>query len=91
MAGRHKDKRTGIYVVQFYDPARTPRRKQATCVSRGLRVAGRQHRRWEGAYAEGWSASASTAPTLCAIGSSPLEVEPGARSARVAAALQPRP
>ena len=53
MAGLHKDKRTGIYVVQFYDPARTPKRKQATTGSRELRVAKRLHRRWEGAYAEG--------------------------------------
>ena len=57
MAGFHKDKRTGIYVVQFYDPARTSKRKQATTGSRELRVARRLHRRWEGAYAEGKGAA----------------------------------
>ncbi len=54
MAGLHKDKRTGIYVVQFYDPDRLPRRKQASTGARDLRTATRIHRHWEAASAEGW-------------------------------------
>ena len=53
MAGLHKDKRTGIYAVQFYDSDRSPKRKQASTGTRDLRTARRLHRRWEAAYAEG--------------------------------------
>lgn len=53
MAGLHKDKRTGIYTVQFYDADRTPRRKQASTRTRDHRAARRLHRAWEAAYAEG--------------------------------------
>ena len=53
MAGLHKDKRTRIYTVQFYDSDRSPKRKQASTGTRDLRTARRLHRRWEAAYAEG--------------------------------------
>jgi hypothetical protein len=53
MAGLHKDKRTGIYAVQFYDSDRSPKRKQVYTGTRDLRTARRLHRRWEAAYAEG--------------------------------------
>ncbi|PAP77077.1 tyrosine-type recombinase/integrase [Rubrivirga marina] len=53
MAGLHKDKRTGIYTVQFYDADRSPKRKQVSTGTRDFRTARRLHRRWEAAYAEG--------------------------------------
>ena len=53
MAGLHKDKRTGIYVVQFYDANRRPKRKQTSTQTRDLRAAKRLHRYWEAAVAEG--------------------------------------
>ena len=53
MAGLHKDKRTGIYVVQFYDADRHPKRKLASTGTRDFRAARRLHQRWEAAQAEG--------------------------------------
>ena len=53
MAGLHRDKRSGIYTVQFYDATRTPKRKQASTGVRDVRSAKRLHREWEAAYAEG--------------------------------------
>lgn len=53
MAGLHRDKRSGIYTVQFYDATRTPKRKQASTGVRDIRSARRLHREWEATYAEG--------------------------------------
>lgn len=53
MAGLHKDKRTGLFAVQFYDAARTPQRKQAPTGTRDQRSADRLRRFWEAEYAEG--------------------------------------
>ncbi len=52
MAGLHKDKRSGIYTVQFHDADRTPRRKQVSTRTREVRSARRLYRLWESAYAE---------------------------------------
>lgn len=53
MAGLTKDKRTGIYAVQFHDADRSPRRKRVSTGVREARAAERIRRRWEAAYAEG--------------------------------------
>ncbi len=76
MAGLHRDKRSGIYTVQFYDPTRTPKRKQASTGVRDIRSARRLHREWEAAYAEGhydpWTESppASSAAPRASVRSS---------------------
>ncbi|HLA63218.1 MAG TPA: hypothetical protein VK610_02240, partial [Rhodothermales bacterium] len=53
MAGLSKDKRTGIYVLQFYDPLCAPARKRVPTGVRDSRSAERLRRFWEAEYAEG--------------------------------------
>lgn len=53
MAGLHQKGETGIYTVQFYDAARTPKRKRITTRTRIARTAERLRRHWEAEYAEG--------------------------------------
>ena len=46
-------KQTGTYAVQFYDSARTPKRKRVPTGVRDKRAAERLRRDWEARYAEG--------------------------------------
>lgn len=53
MAGMSKDRRTGVYAVQFYDVDRTPQRRRISTGVRDQRPAERLRRYWEAEYAEG--------------------------------------
>ena len=53
MAGLTKDRRTGIYAVQFHDPSRQPKRKRVTTGVRDGRAAERLRRFWEVEHVEG--------------------------------------
>lgn len=53
MAGISRDRRTGIYLVLFFDSGRTPQRKQVPSGVRDARAAGRLRQYWEAEYAEG--------------------------------------
>ena len=51
MAGLYQKGETGIYAVQFYDAARSPRRKRVTTATRIAKAAERLRRFWEAEYA----------------------------------------
>jgi integrase len=53
MASLHKDRRTGLYQVEFLDKARRPARKRVSTAVRDHRPADRLRRFWEDQYAEG--------------------------------------
>lgn len=53
MAGMSKDRRTGVYTVQFYDAEQMPQRKRVSTSVRDQRPAERLRRFWEAEYAEG--------------------------------------